>query len=176
MPVPCLMNVSLDAGLCTGRIPIVFSVCFGGELGSLRAQKQRNRLQIHLLPLCQHQVIFQSIGTMIKANTLLVKVAPQKHDRIVVEANGFDPPPKAPFTESSCFCVGSQGYPVTEHEATDFGDASASIKEQPGHYLITLSDVLERELLPTFEDQPWKLGVINDARNPFISFQLVVIV
>src|SRR6266487_5865034 len=108
MPVPCLVNVRFDGGLCTGRIPVVFPVRFGGELGSLSAQEQWNRLQVNLLALCQHQIIFQSIATRIKANALLVKVALQKHDSIVVEANGLDPLPKTPFAESSRFRVGSE--------------------------------------------------------------------
>src|SRR3989442_5739678 len=143
MPVPRLVNVRCDACRRTGRIPVVFSIRFGGKLGSLRAQKQWNRLQIHLLVLRKQEVICKAIGMGIEANALLVKVALQKHDSIVVEADRLDPLPKTPFAERSRFRVGSEGCPVTDHEATDLGDASAGVKEQPGHDLVTLPGVLE---------------------------------
>src|SRR5258708_27714719 len=93
MPMPALVDVHLDPSRLTGRIPVVFPIVLGRELGSLGCQKQWNRLQIHLLAFEQEQVILKPEAVGVKANPLLIEVALQQNHRIIVEAQGLGPPP-----------------------------------------------------------------------------------
>src|SRR5260370_8656951 len=75
MPLPCLMDIHLDPCRSTGRIPVVFSVCFGGKLCTLLTQKQGDGGEVYLFACSQFKVQIKGIAMLIEGDSLLVEVA-----------------------------------------------------------------------------------------------------
>src|SRR6266571_946709 len=165
-----LMDIGLNVCRGTGRIPVVFAILLGSELRSLTGHKQWNGSEIDVLLLREQQVLFQSVSIGIKVNAFFVKVAPEQDDGVRCKTDGFGSPTKAPFAEGFRFVLCPKHSPVGQHEATNFGYSRSCLKEQPGHNFITLSGVLERQVLSSLEDISWEFGIIHDLGLPLVMF------
>src|SRR5712692_6801580 len=92
MPVASLMDVYFDPRRHTGRVPVMFPICFWGELCPLTAQKQGDGGEVYLLASSKFEVQIKGVAIRIEVNAFFIKVAPEQDDRIFCETDGFYPP------------------------------------------------------------------------------------
>ncbi len=62
MPMPGLMYLGLDPRRLAGRIPVMFSVRFWGELRSLATQKQGDSGQVYLSASGQFEIEIKRVA------------------------------------------------------------------------------------------------------------------
>ena len=62
MPMPGLMYVGIDPRCLAGRIPVMFSVSFWGELRSLTTQKQGDSGQVYLTAPGQFEIEIKRVA------------------------------------------------------------------------------------------------------------------
>src|SRR5690348_5077005 len=99
----CLMNVSVNVSRLAGRIPTVLSIGLSRERCALFAQKEGDGVEVDHASFGRMQILTEGVARWIKALSLSIHILAQELGRFLREAQEFDAPAVAPFTEGGRF-------------------------------------------------------------------------